>query len=357
MNALDRLTALGTSIWVDALVGPVQLARLIREDSVTGLTSNPTILDHALTGGEAYQVRAARYGHLLPARGLFEALVISDMQALADVLAPVYERKLGLDGYVSLEVPPELAYDADGTVASARELWAKLDRPNAMIKVPATPAGIDATERLIAEGINVNVTLLFSLEAYAAVVEAYISGLEARLRAGRPIDRVASVASFFVSRVDTAVDALLAERGHSELEGLAAVANARLAYALAQDKFTNERFAKLRAADARPQRLLWASTGTKDPRYSDVKYVDELAGPGVINTMPLATLAAGHDHGDPVDRLTDSEAAAQATLDAVRAAGVDLDSVTHQLLEDGVARFAASMDDLLLNLDNAALAA
>jgi transaldolase len=357
MNALDRLTALGTSIWVDALVGPVQLARLIREDAVTGLTSNPTILDHALTGGEAYQVRAARYGHLLPARGLFEALVISDMQALADVLAPVYERTLGLDGYVSLEVPPELAYDADGTVASARELWAKLDRPNAMIKVPATPAGIDATERLIAEGINVNVTLLFSLEAYAAVVEAYISGLEARLRAGRPIDRVASVASFFVSRVDTAVDALLAERGHSELEGLAAVANARLAYALAQDKFTNERFAKLRAADARPQRLLWASTGTKDPRYSDVKYVDELAGPGVINTMPLATLAAVHDHGDPVDRLTDSEAAAQATLDAVRAAGVDLDSVTHQLLEDGVARFAASMDDLLLNLDNAALAA
>jgi transaldolase len=357
MNALDRLTALDTSIWVDALVGPVQLARLIREDGVTGLTSNPTILDHALAGGEAYQVRAARYGHLLPARGLLEALVISDMQALADVLAPVYERTLGLDGYVSLEVPPELAYDADGTVASARELWAKLDRPNAMIKVPGTTAGIEATARLIAEGINVNVTLLFSLEAYASVVEAYISGLEARLRAGRPIDRVASVASFFVSRVDTAVDALLAERGHSELEGLAAVANARLAYALAQEEFRSERFAKLRAAGAHPQRLLWASTGTKDPRYSDVKYVDELAGPGVINTMPLATLAAVHDHGDPADRLTGSETAAQTTLDAVRAAGVDLDSVTHKLLEDGVARFAASMDDLLLNLENAALAA
>ena len=357
MNPLDHLTALGTSVWVDALVGPVKLGRLIREEGVTGLTSNPTILDHALTSGEAYQVRAARYGHLLPARGVFEALVISDMQALADVLAPVYEQTLGLDGYVSLEVPPELAYDADGTVASARELWARLDRPNAMIKVPATTAGIDATARLIAEGINVNVTLLFSLETYAAVVDAYISGLEARLRAGRPVDRVASVASFFVSRVDTAVDAMLAEGGDGELEGLAGVANARLAYALAQEQFTSERFAKLAAEGAHPQRLLWASTGTKDPRYSDVKYVDELAGPGVINTMPLATLAAFQDHGDPVDRLTSSAPAAKATLDAVRAAGVDLDSVTHKLLEDGVARFAASMDDLLLNLDNAALAA
>jgi transaldolase len=264
MNPLDRLTALGTSVWVDALVGPVQLERLTREDGVTGLTSNPTILDHALTGGEAYQVRA---------------------------------------GLRTLAAGP------------------------------------------------------FSLEAYAGVVEAYTSGLEARLRAGRPADRIFSVASFFVSRVDTAVDAMLAERGHTELEGLAAVANARLAYALAQQEFTSERFAKLRAAGAHQQRLLWASTGTKDPRYSDVKHVDELAGPGVINTMPLATLAAFHDHGDPVDRLTDSAAAAKATLDAVRAAGVDLDSVTHQLLEDGVARFAASMDDLLLNLNNAALAA
>lgn len=357
MNPLERLTALGTSVWVDALVEPMELASLIERDGVTGLTSNPTIVDHAISGDTGYAVRAARYGHVMPVRSVFDALVVSDMQALADVLVPVYERTDGVDGFVSLEVPPDLAYDADATVASALELWTRIDRPNAMIKIPATAAGIDAAARVIAHGINVNVTLLFSLHAYAAVIEAYMAGLETRLRRGQPIDRIVSVASFFVSRIDTAVDPVLRRAGRTDLQGLAGVASAHRAYDLARERFTSDRFASLQAHGARPQRPLWASTGTKDPRYSDVKYVNELAGPGVVNTMPLATLAAFRDHGNPSDQLSDGAAAAFATLEEVALAGVDLHAITHRLLEDGVAAFAASMNELLESLDQAPIAA
>jgi transaldolase len=263
MNPLDRLTALGTSVWVDALVEPMELARLMERDAVTGLTSNPTILDRAMTGGADYATRAALFANVMSPRSLFDALVITDMQALADVLAPVYRRTHGLDGYVSLEVPPDLAYDADATVASARDLWTRLDRPNAMIKIPATAAGIDAIARVIADGINVNATLLFSLQAYAALIEAYLAGLETRLRHGQSIDQIASVASFFVSRIDTAVDPLLRSVGRFDLQGLAGVASAHRAYDLARERFASDRFASLRAHGARPQRPLWASTGTK----------------------------------------------------------------------------------------------
>jgi transaldolase len=343
MNPLERLTALGTSVWVDALVEPTKLAQLVQNDAVSGLTSNPTILDRAITAS-APAVR-------------FDELVVADMQALADVLAPVYERTRGVDGYVSLEVPPDFAYDADATVASALDLWTRLDRPNAMIKIPATAAGIDATARVIAEGINVNVTLLFSAQTYAAVVEAYMAGLEARVRRAQSIDHIASVASFFVSRIDTAVDPLLRAAGRPDLEGLAGVASAHHAYDLAGERFASRRFASLEAAGARRQRLLWASTGTKDDRYSDVKYVEELAGPGVINTMPLATLAAFRDHGDPSDQLSDGAMNALGALEAIRFAGVDLRAVTHGLVEDGVAAFADSMNELLERLDQAPAAA
>jgi transaldolase len=286
MTPLDRLTALGTSVWIDGLVPPAELERLVR-DGVTGLTSNPTIFRAAVLGADGYADRIAALAGR-PALERYEALAIEDVQVAADVLAPVFKQAGGAEGFVSLEVAPELADDADGTVTAARELWARVDRPNAMIKIPATPAGVDAIRRVTADGINVNVTLLFGLDAHAAVMAAYIEGLQQRVRQGLPVDHVASVASFFVSRVDTAVDRLLAERGRDDLAGRAAVANARLAYARAAALFGGERFAALRRAGARPQRLLWASTGTKDPRYRDVKYVEELAGPGVINTMPPA---------------------------------------------------------------------
>jgi transaldolase len=349
MNPLSRLADLGTSVWVDGLVPPAELKRLVRDDSVTGLTSNPTIFRAALLGEERYAERIAALGAQPPA-GLYEALAIEDVRAAADVLAPVFARSDGADGFVSLEVAPALADDPDGTVVAARELWAALDRPNAMIKIPATPAGVEAIRRVTADGINVNVTLLFGVDAHAAVMAAYVAGLEERLRRGLPVDHVMSVASFFVSRVDTAVDRLLAKRGRDDLAGRAAVANARLAYARAAALFSDDRVADLRRAGARPQRLLWASTGTKDPRYSDVKYVEELAGPGVVNTMPPATLAAFRDHGQVGDTLTGAAPAASHTLATIEAAGVDLDSLTARLLEDGVAAFAASMDELLAGL-------
>ena len=346
MNPLSRLAGLGTSVWVDGLVPPVELEHLVREDSVTGLTSNPTIFRAAVLGEPRYSERIAALGER-PAEARYEALAIEDVRAAADVLAP--------DGYVSLEVAPSLAHDADATVAAARDLWARVDRPNAMIKIPATADGVDAIRRVTADGINVNVTLLFGLDAHAAVMAAYVAGLEERLRRGLPVDRVASVASFFVSRVDTAVDRLLAERGRDDLAGRAAVANARLAYARAATLFGGERFVRLRRAGARPQRLLWASTGTKDERYGDVKYVEELAGPGVVNTMPLATLAAFRDRGHVRDALTGSAPVARATLADIAAAGVDLDAVTARLLDEGVAAFAASMDELLAGLAPARL--
>jgi transaldolase len=355
MNPTTRLAHLGTSVWLDALVRPADLERLVREDSVTGLTSNPTIFRAAVLGDEHYAQRIATLG-ARPAADIYEALAIEDVRVAADVLTPVFARTRGADGFVSLEVAPALADDAGATVAAARDLWARLDRPNAMIKIPATPAGIEAIRRVTAHGINVNVTLLFSLDAHAAAMDAYVAGLEERLHRGLRVDQIASVASFFVSRVDTAVDQLLAERGRPDLAGRAAVANARLAHAHAAALFGGERFAPLREAGARPQRVLWASTGTKDPRYSDVKYVEELAGPGVVNTMPLATLAAFRDHGRAADMLTRSAPAARAALAAVAATGADLDAVTARLLDQGVAGFAASMEELLAGIAGARVA-
>lgn len=345
MTPLDRLTQLGTSVWIDGLVPPAELERLVRQ-GVTGLTSNPTILRTAVLETDRYTGRISRLGNRAP-REVYEALAIEDVRAAADVLAPVFVRTGGADGFVSLEVAPELADDVTGTVAAARRLWARVDRPNAMIKIPATPAGVEATREAIGDGINVNVTLLFSVERYAAVIDAYLAGLEERLRYGQPVREVSSVASFFVSRVDTAVDRLLNQQGREDLAGRAGVANARLAFARASTVFSGRRFEALRAAGARPQRPLWASTGTKDPRYSDVKYVEELAGPGVVNTMPPATLAAFRDHGVAHDRLTDSDHAAQAILEELARAGVDPDAVADRLLHEGIAKFAASMDELL----------
>jgi transaldolase len=353
MTPLQRLTALGTSVWLDGLAPPDELHRLVHAAGVTGLTSNPTIFRAAVLGSGGHAARISALAGRPPAE-IYETLAIEDVRAAADVLAPIYDRTEGADGFVSVEVDPALADDADGTLAAARDLWARIDRPNAMIKIPATGAGVEATRRAIADGINVNVTLLFSVEGYAAVVDAYLGGLEERLRRGDPVHAIASVASFFVSRVDSAVDPMLAAAGRDDLLGRVSVANARLAYAHASGVFAGPRFAVLRAAGARPQRPLWASTGTKDARYSDVKYVDELAGPGVINTMPPATLSAYADHGAPADRLTATEPAARAVLDGLARSGIDLDAVTDDLLADGVARFAGSMDELRSGVSAAA---
>jgi transaldolase len=335
MTPLQRLAALGTRVWLDGLVPSDELQRLTHAAGVTGLTSNPTIFRTAVLGSGRYHERIAALGGR-PAAEIYETIALDDVRAAANVLAPIYDRTDGADGFVSLEVAPALADDADATLAAARELWARIDRPNAMIKIPATAAGVEATRRAIADGVNVNVTLLFSIERYAAVIDAYLAGLEERLRRGHPVHAIASVASFFVSRVDSAV------------------ANARLAYGHASRVFAGPRFAALRAAGARPQRPLWASTGTKDARYSDVKYVDELAGPGVINTMPPATLSAYADHGAPADRLTGTEPAGRAVLEGLARSGIDLDAVTDDLLADGVARFAGSMDELLAGVSAAA---
>jgi transaldolase len=350
MTPLDRLTALGTSVWIDALLAPDELAQA---PHVTGMTSNPSILRAALLDSPRYAERIAALAGRSPA-AIYETLAIEDVRAAADVLASVSVRTDGADGYVSLEVSPALADDAEATLAAAHELWRRIDRPNAMIKIPATAAGVEATRRAIAAGINVNVTLLFSVERYAEVVDAYVGGLEERARHGAPPAPIASVASFFVSRVDAAVDALLG--GREDLAGRAGVANARVAYAHAMQTLGGARFAALRAAGARPQRPLWASTGAKDPRYSDVKYVEELAGPGVVNTMPPSTFAAFADHGEPYDRLTGSLPAATAELDELAAAGIDLRAVTDRLLDDGLDRFAVAMADLLEGLATPAAA-
>ena len=354
---IGRLAELGTSAWLDSIRRSMltggDLRRLVEEDGVVGVTSNPSIFEQAILGSPDYDERLAELTH--NGNGVEEiywTLAIEDVQGAADVLRPVWERTGGVDGYVSLEVAPDLARDGDGTLAMARDLWARCDRPNVMIKIPGTPEGVPAIRAAIAEGININVTLLFSLDAWAAIAEAWLAGLEDRAAAGKPIDHVASVASFFVSRVDTAADKRLKALGRAELCGTAAVANAQLAYERWQELVGGERFAAVRAQGARPQRLLWASTGTKDPAYSDVKYVAELAGPETVNTMPLATLLAYQDHGEAVEpQLPAAAPAAHAAIAAVEAAGVSLDEVTDELLEAGIVAFADAMTTLLEGIE------
>ncbi len=351
-NPLKSLHALGQSIWYDnitrAMLREGELARMVEEDDLAGVTSNPTIFEKAITSSADYDasIEAAAQAHPdWDTAELFNYVAVEDIRAAADVLRPVYDRTAGHDGMVSIEVSPALAQDTEGTLAEARKLHAWLDRPNVMIKVPATRAGIPAIEALIADGINVNVTLLFSVERYIEVAEAFIRGLEKRAAQGLPLERVASVASFFVSRVDTAVDAQLG--ADSPLRGKAAIANARLAYRRFQELFGSERFAALRARGAQVQRLLWASTGTKNPEYSDVLYVEELIAPETVNTVPPATYEAYKDHGQPQARLLDGLEGAEDILKQVEAAGVDLPAITERLEIEGVDAFVKSYNNLL----------
>ena len=356
-NPIQRLRPLGQSVWYDnvsrSLIETGELNRFL-ELGVTGLTSNPTIFEKAISSSDDYDSSLLAYARegMNPAQ-LAEALAIADIQAAADILRPVYDSTGGADGFASLEVNPHLARDTAGTVAEARRLFAALDKPNAMIKVPATPEGVPAVRALISEGINVNVTLIFSLDMYAKVREAYLDGLEALIESGGDPSRTSSVASFFVSRVDTAVDALLEQDGGAAaraLMGKAAVANATIAYRDFKAAFGTDRFARMAAKGARVQRPLWASTSTKNPDYSDVLYVETLIGADTVNTMPDATLMAFLDHGEARPTIERGAARAAETMDAVARAGVSMADVTARLTRDGVKAFADSFDLLLVNI-------
>ncbi len=361
MHPIQELERLGQSLWLDTidrdLLASGGLKRLIEEEGIRGVTTNPTIFEQAIAHGTAYDAAIAAHAVAgMDAAEIYETLAAEDVRAAADQLRPVHEMSGGLDGYVSLEVAPALAWDTAGTVAEARRLWARVDRPNVMVKVPGTREGLPAVEQLLADGLNVNVTLLFAVEVYRDVIDAYLTGLERRARAREPLERVRSVASFFVSRVDTEVDRRLeaaaaarpGERARlRELEGRAAVANAKLAYAAYLDAFYAPRFRALLAKGANVQRPLWASTGTKNPAYPDTLYVDALIGPDTVNTVPLATLHAFRDHGTVARTLDRDVAEAAAHLAAVEAAGVSLRDVTAQLAVDGVRKFADSHRALL----------
>jgi transaldolase len=350
MNRLEQLRDAGVSIWLDTLSRELldsgAFAAMIAESGVTGATSNPTIFAKAITGSDRYdeQIRAAVEAGEHDLQELFFELALDDVGRAADLLLGAFAASGGRDGFVSFECTPDLADDTGATIEQALALWDRLARPNVMIKVPATEAGLGAIEELTARGVNVNVTLLFSVERYEQVIDAYVAGLERRLGAGEPIDRIASVASFFVSRVDAKADALLPPG--SDLRGRVAIANASRAYARHRARFSDARWAALAAHGARPQRPLWASTGTKDPTYSDVLYVEQLIGRDVVNTMPEATLRAFADHGT-IERTLSSADASEETLRRAHDAGVDLPAITAALEREGVESFCASYRELL----------
>jgi transaldolase len=351
MRRLNQLQDAGVSIWLDTLSRELldsgAFAGLIADSAVTGATSNPTIFAKAITGSGRYddQLRAAVAAGVHDPQELFFELALEDVRRAADLLRPAYDASAGRDGFVSFECTPDLAADTAATVEQAVELRERLARDNVMIKVPATEAGVPAIEELTARGINVNVTLLFSISRYEQVIDAYLTGLERRLSAGDSIDAISSVASFFVSRVDAKADAVLPDG--SDLRGRVAIANARLAYARYRDRFADPRWLTLREAGAHPQRPLWASTGTKDPAYSDVLYVEGLIAPDVINTMPEATLRAFADHGDATRAFDPSSPSPAETLRRAADAGIDLTAVTTQLEHEGVRSFCDSYRDLL----------
>jgi transaldolase len=364
-NALQRLhDEFDQSPWLDfidrKLIESGHLADL-RDDGIRGETSNPTIFAKAVTSGQYDELvrREIDAGH--DSRKIYEEIAIGDVGDAADILLPVYEQSDGTDGFVSIEVEPDLADDTEATIERAQYLWSRLGRPNIFVKIPATEAGIPAIEASIAAGVNINVTLMFSVDVYRRVARAYIAGVRRLADAGGDITRIASVASFFVSRVDTKVDKMLEAKGSSAadaLRGRAAVANAKLAYAAYGEIFGGDEFADLREAGVRVQRCLWASTSTKNPAYRDVLYVEELIGPQTVNTMPLETIDAFNDHGR-LDRTLDADVdEARRTIAAIEAEGISMTTVTDELIVEGVAAFSKSFDELIesINSKRAALA-
>ena len=362
MNRLREIEALGQSIWIDnlnrELLDTGALRALIEEDGISGVTSNPTIFEkgmgHSTRYDDAFR-EAAR--ETQDPQEIFERLAYGDVRDAAELLRPTFDRAGGQDGFVSFELPASLAHDAEGSIEAAREHRDALERPNVLIKVPGTEAGVAAFEELTAQGVNVNVTLLFAVSRYEEIAEAFLRGLERRLEGGEPIDRSASVASFFVSRVDTKVDEALAGTEAEHLRGRAAVANAKIAYESFRRIFSGKRWERLSTAGAHLQRPLWGSTSTKNPDYPDTLYVDELIGPDTVNTMPDATIEAARDHASPAWTVDRDLEDAHELMRAVREAGVDIDHIVcHQLVDEGVRAFADSYDSLLETLEEKARA-
>jgi transaldolase len=361
-NPLQELKKLGQSVWYDnidrAQIQSGQYQRILTDDGVAGVTSNPTIFGKSISSGHAYDEQISQLlSEGKDTSDVYEAVVIKDIQTVADMLRDVFEQTEGQDGYVSLEVSPDLSHDTEGTLSEARRFWKMVDRPNLMIKIPATPAGIPAIKQAISEGISVNVTLIFSLDSYRAVADAYLSGLEERNGRGEDIHKIASVASFFVSRVDTLVDQLLEDKikatsDSSEqqklkgYEGKAAIANARLVYQEFKRIFGSPRFESLKQAGANLQRPLWASTSTKNPAYRDVLYAEQLIGPNTVDTMPLETIENFHDHGVAQVTIENDLQGAKDIFNSLDEVGIHYDAVTQQLLDEGVKKFADAFHQL-----------
>jgi transaldolase/transaldolase/glucose-6-phosphate isomerase len=362
MNRIKALGQAGQSIWLDFmqrnLVTTGELQGLIQNDGIAGLTSNPTIFQKAVEASQDYDdlfTKMASEGKTVVQ--VYDALTLRDIQDAARIFHPVWESTQHRDGYCSLEVSPKLARDTKGSIEEARRLWKALGAPNVMIKIPGTPEGVPAIEQCISEGININVTLLFSQEAYVTVAEAYLRGLERRAKEGKPVAELASVASFFVSRIDSEVEKRIGKaraasaderrsRLFEALMGKVAIANAKLAYRRYQALFSGARWDTLAKQGAHPQRVLWASTGTKNPKYSDVLYVEELVGKDTVNTIPPATLDAFRDHGKVRQSLTEDVPGAEVTMRALEEAGISMKAVTDTLVEEGVQKFAESFDEL-----------
>lgn len=357
MNPLNKIHEHGQSIWLDLLdrdmMNTGKLQSRINNDDLRGLTSNPSIFEKAISGSSDYDADIANLSKKEDDNAaIFFAMAIKDIQRAADIFKPVYDKTNGKDGFVSLEVSPYLARDTEATIEQARELWKKVNRKNVMIKIPATREGLPAIRKCIAEGININITLLFGLPRYREVTEAFMGGLEERLKANKPIDEVASVASFFLSRIDVLVDPMLEQKNAPELKGKIAIASAKIAYQIYHEMISGDRFKKLEAKGAQRQRLLWASTGTKDPAYSDVKYVEPLIGQETVNTLPVETIDAFRDHGKVANTLNQDTESATRALEGLKEKGIDIHQITQQLEEEGIEKFNKSFDKLLKSIDD-----
>lgn len=356
MNPLNKLTQHGQSIWLDLLSREImdsgKLQKLIDEDDLRGLTSNPSIFEKAINGSSDYDKDIAKTAENQDDNeAIFFDLAISDIKRAADIFKPVYDKTNGTDGFVSLEVSPRLARDTEGSIKQARDLWKRVDRENLMIKIPGTKEGLPAIRQCLSEGININVTLLFGLQRYKEVTEAYMGGLEDRLAQGKSIDNLASVASFFLSRIDVMIDPMLDEKGAKDIRGKVAIASAKEAYQIYLGMINSDRFKKLAKEGAKPQKVLWASTSTKDPSYSDVMYVETLIGKDTINTLPPETIDAFRDHGKVEDTLTKDLDEAKETLDKLKKEGIDLDNITQKLEDEGIEKFDQAYDKLLKSIE------
>lgn len=357
MNNVKSIHDLGQSIWLDffdrELMDSGKLQKLIDEDGLAGITSNPSIFEKAVASSSDYDEDIRKFA----AEGknneqIFLGFAVNDIQRAADILKPVYDKAKGTDGFVSLEVSPHLANDTEGTINQARQLWKSVGRKNVMIKIPGTKEGLAAIKKCISEGININITLLFGLPRYREVTEAYISGLEERVKNNQPIEHIASVASFFLSRIDVMLDPVLKEKKLDNLVGEIAIDSAKEAYQIFKEVFFGDRFRNLEKHGAKKQKVLWASTSTKDPSFSDVKYVEALIGPDTINTLPLETIEAFRDHGKAVDRLENNLVQARQELNQLKENGINIDDVTQKLEEEGVQKFNKAYDSLLKAIDS-----